>query len=81
MLKIKAKINFDIVEQLDAQTDPQFLFSDLPPAEVIYEDGKVTRKATKKDKRAFFNYVMSDPDFIARAEERFCETVREEDAA
>ncbi len=81
MLKIKAKINFDIVEQFDENVDPKFLFSDLPPAEVIYENGKVTRKATKKDKRAFFDYVMSDPDFIACAEERFCETTGEEDAA
>lgn len=77
MLKIKAKLNFDIVEQLDANVDPKSLFSDLPPAEVIYNN----RKATSKDKRAFFEYVASDPAFVALAEERFQEFTREEDAA
>lgn len=77
MLKIKAKINFDIVEQFDANVDPKSLFSDLPPAEVVYNN----RKATKKDKRAFFEYVASDPAFAALAEKRFSEITREEEAA
>ena len=77
MLKIKAKLNFDIVEQLDANVDPKSLFSNLPPAEVIYSTGKVTRKADSKDKRAFFEYAASDPAFAALAEERFQEFTRE----
>lgn len=81
MLKIKAKINFDIVEQLDINVDPKYLFSDLPPAEVIYSNNKVTRKATRKDKKAFFEYIANDPTFAAIAEERFKETTREEEAA
>lgn len=77
MLKIKAKLNFDIVEQLDTNADPKSLFSDLPPAEVICDN----RKATSKDKRAFFEYAASDPAFAALAEERFQEFTREEEDA
>lgn len=81
MLKIKAKINFDIVEQFNVNPDSKFLFSDLPPAEVIYSNDKVTRKATRKDKKAFFEYIANDPTCAAIAEERFKETTREEEAA
>ena len=81
MLKIKAKLNFDIVEQLNANVDPKFLFSDLPPAEVIYSTDKVTRKATRKDKKKFFEYNCNDPKTKALAEKRFPELFVEEDAA
>lgn len=82
MLKIKAKINFDIVEQFDAHVNPKFMFPDLPPAEVIYSTDKVTRKATRKDKKKFFAYTWDDPKTKALAEKRFPELfVEEEDAA
>lgn len=81
MLKIKAKINFDIVEQFDAHVAPKFLFSDLPPAEVIYSTDKATRKAKRKDKKRFYEYVWTDPKSQALVKKKFPELFVEEDAA
>lgn len=81
MLKIKAKINFDIVEQFNVNPDPKFLFSDLPPAEVIYSNDKVTRKATRKDRKKFFTYVFDDPQNLAVTKKKFPELFVKEDAA
>lgn len=81
MLKIKAKLNFDIVDQFDTNPDPKFLFSDLPPAEVIYATDKVTRKATRKDKKKFLTYACSDPKIEALAKKKFPELFVEDGAA
>lgn len=81
MLKIKAKINFDIVEQFNVNPDSKFLFSDLPPAEVIYSNDKVTRKATQKDMKKFFTYVFDDPQNQDLTKKKFPELFVKEEAA
>ncbi len=81
MLKIKAKINFDIVEQFNVNPNPKFLFPDLPPAEVILSNDRITKKATRKDKKSFYEYIANDPAYTAFAEERIKESTREEKAA
>ena len=59
MIKITAKINFDIVEQMDNGVGLDHLFDGLPPAKIEYD-----RPETKKE---FIKWALDDEKLTQRA--------------
>lgn len=59
MIKITAKINFDIVEQMDNGVGLDHLFDDLPPAKIEYDHPE-----TKKE---FIKWALDDEVLTQRA--------------
>ena len=63
MIKIKAKINFDIVEQMDRGVQADHLFDGFPPAEITCDHPDDMEKLIK--------YALSDEVLTQRTIDHF----------
>ena len=73
MIKIKAKINFDIVEQMEMGVGLDHLFDGFPPAEITCDH--------PDDMAKFIKYALSDEVMVKRTVDYFNSTLGKEETA
>lgn len=69
-IHIKAKINFDIVEQVEAGVPINHLFDGFPPADVSFD--------SPEDKKDFIRSIANDEVLIQRAMELYNKNIEKE---